>query len=1211
MANSLIDSIFGGVKRAFDAFSGNESDTRVGPHNGSEVLPLILIRSSNRTMHRRVKKRTLHPQIPPARTCLTVFRSPQSQFRRKRIRTQATSEARQVASLRYSEQEPRSRIFSERQSSPRQSHAQPSAREEQGASSRGSFTTQQRRTNHRTQISVDERRLLPGVYPYADLDYTREARRLTPSSETETSTLIRVPLDEWNTMSTVKRKPGKGMGFTPQNTLRNSGTGPAPLTTTTTRGVNVDERQTKRRKIEDGRSQHGTDNMHDNDFLTRGTQVQPSATLGRQSSVISVASQSQETPSQRSTAFGHDESRNVDRTLNNKKKSRKRKPSAAHLPSSPFTGTQTDPVSLDEDDEVQFIGDQSTPDRPARSSAVGTTTSRLKNAQIPGRTTEVDSSWQRHYRAEKDRIDAPRSPNLNDKFKRDRGEPEESPAPKKAPLSIKDKMQATSNPPRNHNLQQGLNDSSEDELALGSSLRQPARKPRRDPTQRSPSPGRIVSTHFTRGRRETGFNEPVILPVSSLRLKAGNWENLTMGLIYYPQEKEIHFNHNGEELYSLDPNSTMIVIKSIHAQSFYHGDNNSTETILLGAKDEISKGRIWLDFPTPRHLESFIEVLKVMNPTIKDREMNENQFQHALSSAETFFKLKTMEVDPEIQAMRIRQESLSREHTHRERTLAAQSGNPLPEPTSHTPIPRLTRAMRADFVNTKTADSGQDHSLPPPTSRAEQATPVRSSRRLQSRDDGKATRPVEPELERWTKTHGIPKWDAPLTYPAVGKNRTTIDASDIEGLDEGGLLNDNIISFCLREMQENHPELQNQAHIFNSFFYSTLTTTSSGRKGFNYDAVSRWTRTVDLFSHPFVAVPINANLHWFVVIICNLDKLARKLDLDGLGDDEEQDEEEAEEEVKPTSQPDEQEPPQSQTTVQNDTEIPESPQEAKDGDLSQRVKRISLDASQEEDDELPPLTKLKPVSRKGKRQAPPLPKMDPNTPALILLDSLSGSHPTEIKNLKQYVVHEGREKRSLDFDHSELRGMAARGLPQQTNFCDCGVYLIGYMEAFHRDPAEFVRKIMSRELDHDNDFADFDPSKKRAEIREKLIKLEIEQSAAKKQRKKEKARLLRLSSQENGSQSPALAPTRMSSPLKPPAEHTDSRMVQSSPMKPPPLEMQNSSPPAASSPSCNSPPTVDREPEDDMLFGSGNMVDFKSELEVAARQAAWITHREA
>lgn len=171
-------------------------------------------------------------------------------------------------------------------------------------------------------------------------------------------------------------------------------------------------------------------------------------------------------------------------------------------------------------------------------------------------------------------------------------------------------------------------------------------------------------------------------------------------------------------------------------------------------------------------------------------------------------------------------------------------------------------------------------------------------------------------------------------------------------------------------------------------------------------------------------------------------------------------------------------------------------------------------------------------------------------PALILLDSLGGTHPQEIKNLKQYVVHEGRDKRGLEFEYTALKGLTARGLPQQTNFCDCGVYLIGYMEAFVRDPAEFVRKVMSRELDRDNDFADFDPAKKRAEIREKLIKLEEKQSAAKKQRKKEKARLLRLANQENGSVSPALPAVQRSSPLKPPVAYADSRMVQSSPVKP-------------------------------------------------------------
>lgn len=214
-------------------------------------------------------------------------------------------------------------------------------------------------------------------------------------------------------------------------------------------------------------------------------------------------------------------------------------------------------------------------------------------------------------------------------------------------------------------------------------------------------------------------------------------------------------------------------------------------------------------------------------------------------------------------------------------------------------------------------------------------------------------------------------------------------------------------------------------------------------------------------------------------------------------------------------------------------------------------------------------------------------------PALILLDSLGGTHPQEIKNLKQYVVHEGRDKRGLDFEYTALKGLTARGLPQQTNFCDCGVYLIGYMEAFVRDPAEFVRKVMSRELDRDNDFADFDPAKKRAEIREKLIKLETEQSAAKKQRKKEKARLLKLADQDNGSVSPAPPAVQRSSPLKPPVGYADSRMVQSSPVKPPMQKNSLREPVAyprsrSRSPTRTLPPIEERPALDEMLFGDEN-----------------------
>ena len=192
--------------------------------------------------------------------------------------------------------------------------------------------------------------------------------------------------------------------------------------------------------------------------------------------------------------------------------------------------------------------------------------------------------------------------------------------------------------------------------------------------------------------------------------------------------------------------------------------------------------------------------------------------------------------------------------------------------------------------------------------------------------------------------------------------------------------------------------------------------------------------------------------------------------------------------------------------------------------------------------------------------------------------------------MKQYVVHEGRDKRGLEFEYTALKGLTARGLPQQTNFCDCGVYLIGYMEAFVRDPAEFVRKVMSRELDRDNDFADFDPAKKRAEIREKLIKLEEDQSAAKKQRKKEKARLLKLTNQDNGSVSPALPAVQKSSPLRPPVAYVDSRMVQSSPVKPPiqktSLRKPTTDPRSRSrSPTRTLPPIEERPALDEMLFG--------------------------
>lgn len=324
------------------------------------------------------------------------------------------------------------------------------------------------------------------------------------------------------------------------------------------------------------------------------------------------------------------------------------------------------------------------------------------------------------------------------------------------------------------------------------------------------------------------------------------------------------------------------------------------------------------------------------------------------------FKPAASTQDPELQAMEYRQAIAHNGISARDRALAAQKGVSLAEPSvqiSQTPVPRKNR-MQAEFTHQSKESPAQDFSLQPPattTAPLSTATPTRSSRRVKKQVLGTDIEDAEPVLTRWTHVHGIPPWDSPLTYPATGPKRTTVEARDFERLDDGEFLNDNLISFYLRYLEEHNADFKDQVHIFNTFFYTSLSTNKAGKKGFNYDAVKRWTRNIDLFAHPFVAVPINVNLHWFLVIICNLDKLEKYC----LG------------EVDKEGETIETESTQSQSTdVKDGIEIPESPPQIIEG-----AKVIALDASQESD--LPSPGKLKPVSRKGGKK-PNLPKIPLN-----------------------------------------------------------------------------------------------------------------------------------------------------------------------------------------------------------------------------------------
>ncbi|PMD52729.1 cysteine proteinase, partial [Hyaloscypha bicolor E] len=116
-----------------------------------------------------------------------------------------------------------------------------------------------------------------------------------------------------------------------------------------------------------------------------------------------------------------------------------------------------------------------------------------------------------------------------------------------------------------------------------------------------------------------------------------------------------------------------------------------------------------------------------------------------------------------------------------------------------------------------------------------------------------------------------------IIYPAIGKDRARVDMGDIEKLDDGEFLNDNLIAFYLRWLQDQlerqHPELAKRIYFQNTFFYQKLSKPEKGIKGINYEAIKKWTSKVDLLSKDYIIIPINEHSHWYVAIICNAPKL--------------------------------------------------------------------------------------------------------------------------------------------------------------------------------------------------------------------------------------------------------------------------------------------------------------------------------------------------
>ncbi|KAG6015919.1 hypothetical protein E4U43_004581 [Claviceps pusilla] len=346
-------------------------------------------------------------------------------------------------------------------------------------------------------------------------------------------------------------------------------------------------------------------------------------------------------------------------------------------------------------------------------------------------------------------------------------------------------------------------------------------------------------------------------------------------------------------------------------------------------------------------------------------------------------------------------------------------------------------------------------------------------------------------LERWTEQNPEwrTQWHKSLVFPATGKNRATVDDGDIPRLDEGEFLNDNLISFYIRYLQfkleSERPELLNKVYFFSTFFFEKLRSTKGK---INYDGVKAWTAKVDLLSYDYIVVPVNEYAHWYLALICNVPNAVNGIP--GEGSDEANPERAGESSPRIAA-------------IERDM----SDVTIRDGDTKQKSASVeivpSLPSSPKTMQNSSPSSKATP-----KTTAPPGSQTsavaaqrhdDPRAPKVVTLDSLANAHPTTCKVLREYLIAEAKDKRGVDLVKIP-NGITAKKIPEQDNFCDCGVFVLGYMEEFLRDPDETVRKLLQREALG----WDIRPSQIRKSLRDLLFEMQREQHERQMKEKEQK-----------------------------------------------------------------------------------------------------------
>jgi sentrin-specific protease 7 len=402
----------------------------------------------------------------------------------------------------------------------------------------------------------------------------------------------------------------------------------------------------------------------------------------------------------------------------------------------------------------------------------------------------------------------------------------------------------------------------------------------------------------------------------------------------------------------------------------------------------------------------------------------------------------------------------------------------------------------------------------------------------------------DPTVEKHSVIHGLGKpWRDSLNF-SEGRYRATVNFADLPRLDEGELLNDNLIDFYMIYCFKQYNVPKDKVYFFNTFFFSTLTE-NTGRASINYQAVERWTSKIDVFDYDYIVVPINEETHWYLAIICNVGNIERRAIQEdfthGSANDIANEKNDAPQQLEAAAN----ELPAELGLVDTSktsmsSRAPSAEKVVDDGNLFDEESKLDLidreqiaataakqktsppDSSvpQSPEDSAAPaapsnfddvdapktvLSSLKASPKKKAKRKFTAPKKDPNQPIIIILDSLSSARSTAVRALKDWLAAEGKARRNMEAVITE-KGFYPKSnqIPTQSNFSDCGVYLLGYAEKFFQDPDEFKTKLLRGEMTAEDDWPQLKPADMRNSLRAIIQGLAKEQELTlpKKQRGK-------------------------------------------------------------------------------------------------------------